>query len=339
MRAPSPLRDPAARPVRLSLAVVVPASDDPATAARCTAALRQGERQPDELLVQREPAGAGPAAARNAGAARTDADLLVFVDSDVEVQPDALERIERRFAGDPELAAVFGAYDDAPAAAGLTSRFRNLLHHHVHVSSPGEAETFWAGLGAVRRAAFEAVGGFDARRFPHPSVEDVELGMRLRASGARILLDPAIRGRHLKEWSVTSMVRTDLWRRGVPWARLLLGRGHRSTALNLGWRHRGSALAALALVLAAFARRRRLAFVSMLTFVALNRDFHALLARRGGVPLVLAGIPLHLLHHLTAVASVPVAAVLHLRDRRLQRRGLATYAPYSDGKSPEGGSG
>ena len=44
-------------------------------------------------------------------------------------------------------------------------------------------------------------GGFDAERFPFPSVEDVELGLRLSAQGARIGLDPSVRGKHLKAWS------------------------------------------------------------------------------------------------------------------------------------------
>ncbi|HEX9968263.1 MAG TPA: glycosyltransferase [Solirubrobacterales bacterium] len=303
----------------MRLAVIVPASDDPPSLPRCTAALEAGERAPDELIVQREPAGGGPAAARNAAAAGCTADVLVFVDSDVEVHADALARIERGLLKDPGLAAVFGAYDDEPPARGLASRFRNLLHHHVHVSSPGEAETFWAGLGAVRRGEFEAVGGFDAARFPQPSVEDIELGMRLRERGARLLLDPSIRGRHLKRWTLTGMVRTDLWRRGVPWTRLLLARRDRSGALNLGARHRASALAALALAGGVVGRRPRLALAALLAMAALNRDFYALLGRRGGPRLLVAGIPLHAIHLLTAVASVPVAVAIHLRPRRLTR--------------------
>lgn len=307
----------------MRLAVIVPASDDPPSLRRCTAALEAGERPPDELIVQREPAGGGPAAARNAAAAGVEADVLVFVDSDVEVHPDALARIERRLSDDPGLAAVFGAYDDEPAAPGLASRFRNLLHHHVHVSSPGEAETFWAGLGAVRRGDFEAVGGFDAARFPEPSVEDIELGMRLRERGARLVLDPSVRGRHLKRWSVAGMVRTDLWRRGVPWTRLLLARRDRGGALNLGARHRASALAALAVALGLFLGRPRVAFAALLSMVALNRDFYGLLARRGGPGLLVAGVALHVVHLLTAVASVPVALALHLRDRGPRGAGVA----------------
>lgn len=298
-----------------TLGVVVPAGDAPPSLPRCLAALQAGDRVPDELIVQSKPAGAGPAAARNAGARGLDADVLVFVDSDVEVHADALARIERHFATDPVLAALFGAYDDAPAAPGLTSRFRNLLHHHVHASSPGAAETFWAGLGAVRREVFEAVGGFDAERFPQASVEDIELGMRLREADATILLDPTIRGRHLKAWTPLTMVHTDFLRRGVPWALLLLRSGRGAGSLNLGRRHRASAAATVAFAAALAGRRLRPALAALLGVLALNRRLYLLLLRRGGPRLLLAGIGLHLLHQLTAVASVPVALVAHLRER------------------------
>ncbi|HEU5104861.1 MAG TPA: glycosyltransferase [Solirubrobacterales bacterium] len=300
-----------------TLAAIVPATDSPATLNRACAALRSGRRQPDELIVQVEPRGAGPATARNRGAAASSAEVLVFVDSDVEVHADALELIERRFVEDPELAALFGAYDDAPEDDGLASRYRNLLHHHVHSSAAGEAETFWAGLGAIRREQLEQVGGFDAERYPQPSVEDIELGMRLRRVGAKIVLDPQVRGRHLKRWTPLSIARTDFARRGVPWLRLLLREGSDSTTLNLGWGRRLSTAATLALTGSLLARRPRLAAGALAANLVLDRDLYALLLRRGGLRLLLAGIALHQLHQLAAAASVPAALVLHFTaDRR-----------------------
>lgn len=300
----------------IALAVVVPATDRPATLERCLAALAAGERAADETIVQEDPPGAGPAAARNLAVARTEADVVVFVDSDVEVHPDALAEIARRFAADPELTALFGAYDDDPADPGLTSRYRNLLHHHVHSGAAGEADTFWAGLGAVRREAFAAAGGFDAGRYPAPSVEDVELGMRLRRRGAKIVLAPEIRGRHLKAWTPLGMLHTDFARRGVPWVRLLLRDGSDSTALNLGWRRRWSALSSLLAVAALLGRRPRLALAALLANLFLDRGLYALLARRGGPRLLFAGIGLHQLHQLAAAAAVPAALVLHLAEER-----------------------
>lgn len=314
-----PASSPDPRPLRgssPSLAAIVPATDRPATLEACLAALGAGERRPDETIVQRDPAAGGPAAARNRAAASSDAEVLVFVDSDVEVDREALSRIERHFAEDPELIAVFGAYDDDPGHPGLTSRYRNLLHHRVHVAGAGEAETFWAGLGAVRRDAFEAAGGFDAMRYEQPSIEDVELGTRLRRRGGRIVLDPSIRGRHLKAWTPWSMVRTDFARRGLPWARLLLEERDASTALNLGWRHRASAASSIGLLAALLARRPRLAAAALAANLVLDRDLYALLARRGGPRLLLAGIGLHQVHQLTAAVSVPAALALHALEGR-----------------------
>ena len=197
------------------LSVVIPATDSPPTLGRCLAALARSTEPHDGRGRDRARRRSGPAAARNAGVARTTGEIVVFVDADVEVHPDALRRLREAFDRDAALAAVFGAYDDRPAAAAVVSRFRNLLHHHVHASAGGPATTFWAGLGAIRREAFDAPSAAStATRYPRPSIEDIELGMRLHAAGRRIVLDPAVRGTHLKRWTLGSMLRTDLARAG-----------------------------------------------------------------------------------------------------------------------------
>ena len=106
--------------------------------------------------------------------------------SDVVIHSDALERIGTFFEKHPEYTAVFGSYDANPTAATMISQYRNLLHHFTHQDADFDAETFWAGLGAVRRSAFLCVGGFE-RKFN--GIEDVELGLRLSDAGFRIALD------------------------------------------------------------------------------------------------------------------------------------------------------
>jgi GT2 family glycosyltransferase len=309
------------------LTAIVPATNAPPTLARCVAAIETAAESPDELIVVERADRPGPAAARNAGAARAGGDVLVFVDADVVVHADAFSRIRTVFAGDVGLGAVFGSYDDAPEADGLVAGFRNLLHHHVHHASPGEAGTFWAGLGAIRRAAFEAEGGFDAERYPAPSVEDIDLGMRLVASGVRIRLDPAIQGTHLKAWTLGDMLRTDFARRGVPWVELLLERRGSTSALNLGWRHRLSAAAAVAGALALATRRPRAAGAATAALVLLNADFYALLARRLGPRGALAGVGLHALHHLAGAAAAPAGAVRYWTSAT--SRSASTVSPSS----------
>jgi len=298
------------------ITAIVPATNAPPTLDACTEAIRSAEEPPDELIVVDDASLVGPGAARNAGARDASGDVLVFVDADVVVHPDAFRRIRAVFDADPELTALFGSYDDAPAAEGVVSAFRNLLHHHVHSSSPGPASTFWAGLGAVKRDAFLAVGGFDAERYARPSIEDIELGMRLFESGARILLEPQIRGTHLKAWSLYQMLETDLLRRGIPWVQLLAERGGGSSALNLSWKHRLSTAAVVTGTAALLTGRFRLAGAAATSFVALNAPFYALLVRRRGPVEGVAGIGLHALHHLTAAAAVPAGIAAHLLEGR-----------------------
>jgi len=296
-----------------TVTAIVPATNAPPTLAACLQAIRAADEAPEELIVVEQ--GGGPADARNRGAARATGDVLVFVDADVLVHAEAFARIRRAFDADASLAALFGSYDDRPAAPGTVSAFRNLMHHHVHHEGAGPATTFWAGLGAVRRDAFEAVDGFDAERYLIPSVEDIDLGTRLAAAGHRIELDPTVQGTHLKAWSLRGMIESDLWHRGVPWVELLLRHGARSSALNLGWRHRASAVASLVTVVALVRGRVRTAVVGAAALVALNRSFYALLARRRGRGEAAAGVALHALHHVIAALSVPIALVEHLRRR------------------------
>jgi hypothetical protein len=307
----------------LRLSVIVPATNSPSTLVRCVDAIAGADDPPEELIVVERPEDAGPAKARNLGARDATGDVLVFVDSDVVVHRDAFNRIRAAFSSVPELDAVFGSYDDAPEAPGAVSGFRNLLHHDVHQGSPGPAATFWAGLGAIRRDVFLAVGGFDAARFPHPSIEDVELGARLTRSGARIELDPSLLGTHLKVWTLADMVRTDFARRGIPWVSLVLEGRASPSVLNLGWRHRTSAAACVVGVVAVLRRRPLLALGAAVSLVALNRSFYALLLRRRGPVEAAAGVGLHAVHHLTGAAAVPAAVVARSLGRPPEQANVA----------------
>jgi GT2 family glycosyltransferase len=299
-----------------TLSVVVPATDLPATLDDCIEAIEAAADPPDEVIVIDSPRGAGPAEARNTGARRATGDVVVFVDSDVAVHPDAFRRIRGGFAADHTLTALFGSYDDDPRPGGIVSDFRNLLHHHVHQTAAGPADTFWAGLGAVRRDDFLETGGFDEQSFMRPSIEDIELGMRIVEGGGRVILDPALQGKHLKRWSLGEMVRTDFAARGVPWVELLLGRRSPSAALNLGWRHRATAAASLLLLTALIRRRLPISAALLVVILMLNHRFYRLVLRQRGPTGLLAAVPLHGIHHLVGVAAVPAGAGRHLLTRR-----------------------
>ncbi|MCU0566413.1 MAG: glycosyltransferase [Oculatellaceae cyanobacterium Prado106] len=162
----------------------------------------------------------GPARARNRGAAIAQGDILFFVDADVTLHADTLSQIQNIFGQQPDLAALIGSYDDAPGATNFLSQYKNLFHHYTHQTAKVEASTFWGACGAIRREVFEAIGGFDeAYRFP--SIEDIELGYRLRRAGYRIQLCKSVQVKHLKRWEIGSLLRAEFFYRALPWTELL----------------------------------------------------------------------------------------------------------------------
>jgi len=286
----------------------------------------------------------GPSYARNRGVEVSRGDVLVFLDADVRVHPDTLRLFAELFESDAGIAAAMGSYDDDPPG-GVVSRFRNLLHHHIHHLNPGEAETFWAGCGAVRRAAFLDVAGFDEWHYARPQIEDIELGRRLRAAGHRIVLRPEIQCTHLKRWTLRGFLFTDFQHRGMPWSWMLVREGPTpgSATLNLRASQRAAAaLAALAvLALPAAPLLQSLwpfAFgaAALLGVVALNWRFYRMIAARREPLLTAAALPLHVLHYLVGGVSLvaglgmsalfaepPVANEAHAQEEV----GLTTWPP------------
>src|SRR5579863_2244728 len=173
----------------------------------------------------------GPAVARNIGAQAATGDTLFFLDADVCVHSDAIDRVGTALA-DPGVDAVIGSYDDDPSSPDFLSQYKNLMHCFVHQTGASEASTFWSGCGAIRRKVFLELSGFDSN-YGRPAIEDIELGYRLRQAGRRILLDRDLRARHLKKWTFWGLLKTDIMDRGIPWTELILRDQRMPNDLNL----------------------------------------------------------------------------------------------------------
>jgi GT2 family glycosyltransferase len=272
---------------------------------------------------------AGPALARNRGAQASSAEVVLFVDADCVAHRDVADRVRAAFSADPALAALTGSYDDAPPAPNFFSQYMNLRHHLTHQRARRDDATFWAGCGAVRRSTFLAAGGFDAARYPTPQIEDIELGLRLRRSGARLRLDPDLQVTHLKRWTLSSVLRTDLYDRALPWSELILEDGELPSDLNLRWSQRAAALLAapalIAVVLLPVCAAlgwwwgAAVAAAVVLASIAANRDLVAFLAASRGVSFALRGWLFHQVHLLVASAAFAAAS---LRRPRAVRRML-----------------
>lgn len=271
-----------------------------------------------DVVIRLSGRARGPAYARNRGFEASRGEVLVFVDSDVCVHPDTLRRFFDLFHHRPAVDAAFGSYDTRPPARGLVSQYRNLLHHYVHQQHSGRAETFWAGLGAIRSTVFADIGMFNEWHYPRAQIEDIELGRRLRQRGHEIVLEPHIQGTHLKRWAFRSMLATDVRSRGVPWMWLILREGASPDTLNLkGAQKACTALAggAAAATVAALVWRSpwplAVAAIALAIVLGLNLGFYEFLRRVRGPGFALAAMPLHLLYYLSNVISAPLGWVVH----------------------------
>ncbi len=265
-------------------------------------------------IVARHDRPLGPAAARNHGAQLATAPIIFFLDADVAVHDDALSRGMARFVADPSLTALFGSYDDLPPARGLVSQFRNLLHHFVHQQGSFDGDirpvhTFWTGCGMIRRQVFLDFGGFDPRLYPRPAIEDIELGYRLTRTGHRIVLARDVLATHMKRWSLAEMVRTDIFRRGVPWMLLIKRSCTVETDLNVKPTQRICVALTGLILLALGSLPWQLSAATVVplgsaAIVWLNRDFYRFLGRCRGPGFALAALPIHLLYYTCCGVSV-----------------------------------
>jgi glycosyltransferase involved in cell wall biosynthesis len=267
----------------------------------------------------RLPERRGPAFARNRGAESARGEILLFLDADVRPLPDTLGKIADFFSVHPEVAAVFGSYDDEPTEIGFYSQFKNLFHHYTHQNSSAQARTFWAGCGAVRQESFIRVGGFDEKRYTHPAVEDIELGYRLNRSGFKIALQKDIQGTHLKEWSCWSLVKSDFLDRALPWTELLLEQKSMERDLNLCFTARLSAVGVLLSLICMAMSWFHLLFAvvggGLVTVVlAANLPLYGFFREKRGMVFAMQATPMHLFYLLYSIMAFALGVMLFWKN-------------------------
>jgi GT2 family glycosyltransferase len=250
----------------------------------------------------------GPGGARNQAAAIAQGELLWFVDADVVVHADAAMCLTKGFA-DNQVVAVFGSYDCNPPARNFFSRYKNLVHHYYHQRANDEAQTFWSGCGAIRRTTFLDSGGFDIERYKFPSIEDIELGHRLVNAGGRVRLLRDVQCTHLKVWRFGNLIHTEIFRRAIPWSRLILSSGSGiPNDLNVGMSEQVRAFIAAALALSILAMivgaiGTSIPILMLLLLLFANREIALFFYRRGGLLFALGALLFHQVYYLYSASA------------------------------------
>lgn len=333
-----------ARAPRPRVSIVIPVHPKSATLERCLEAIARLDPQPHETIVTIDGDSAelrrralrhrvrvvameercGPARARNYGATVATGDVVLFLDSDVLPAPDVVEQVAGYLAANPGVQAVIGSYDDQPAAPNFLSQYKNLLNHYMHQRARREGHTFWGACGAIRRDAFLALGGFSPR-YARPSIEDIELGYRIRAAGGRVHVLPALQVTHLKRWTARNLLKTDVVHRAIPWSTLILRTGRMENDLNVDWSARAKvslAYLSSALVLASpFVPPLAVALVPLVgVTLALDAPLWRFFVRKRGVWFATRAMAWHWFYYLYSGASLLAAIGLHLTRAVLGRQ-------------------
>jgi glycosyltransferase involved in cell wall biosynthesis len=276
------------------------------------------ERLGAKVMVM--PKNGGPGGARNLAATVAVGDVLWFVDSDVIAWDDGARRIAEVMS-DPEVGAVFGSYDATPDGSPWFSRYKNLMHRFYHQTAKRDASTFWAGCGAVRASVFRQINGFDVETYRVPSIEDIELGYRIRRAGSRIVLDPGLLGKHLKVWTPKGAFHTDIFRRALPWARLMIAREGVTNDLNTGTAERARAGVAGLLILSVLTLPLTglwwLPLLLAATALAINLTLFRFMLGNGGLLFALGALGWHQFYYVySATAFVWCLFEFHVLGRK-----------------------
>jgi GT2 family glycosyltransferase len=121
--------------------------------------------------------------ARNLGAANSNADILIFIDDDVFLPYEFLDRYILLF-NDPGLAAATGMVLISECDDGT---FKPLVQME---SCPDEPTMLRGGNFAIRRSIFLSLGGMDENFLGASNYEDWDLAWRLHKAGYRAVWDP-----------------------------------------------------------------------------------------------------------------------------------------------------
>lgn len=147
-----------------------------------------------DVRVLRTPVNSGPSVARNIGAAAAGGEVLMFVDSDVALAPDAVATAVAILDSEPGVGAVCGNYDTVPLIrGGLVKDYRNLYRHWWFRIAEGSITGFLStAILAVPARVWAEVGPWNPKL---TQSEGADVGQRL-TDRYEVRMTSTVIGRH-----------------------------------------------------------------------------------------------------------------------------------------------
>jgi len=151
-------------------------------------------KDPRFVAVERNDRRGGKAAATNFGLQHCTGEILVSLDADHELKPDAVQRAVRHFLSDPKIMCVKGRAIGMNGAESFLALQTKLERDAIEKGDIymrhllGGFTFFGGGQAFFRREVFQIMGNFDEEIL----VEDIDFSVKLHQAGFRLIVDPKI---------------------------------------------------------------------------------------------------------------------------------------------------
>ena len=224
--------------ISLPVSVVIPIYNNDKTVDDCLKSIFSNEVLPKEVILVNDGSdndysemyrkydirmisfekNQGVSRARNVGVRCANSEYIFSTDADVIFQKDTLINAYQSIKKN-EYDAVIGSYTKN-IVGNFWTDFKNLCNYYHHSKVNSETNFFFGACGIIKRKTFWNVGGFDTDKFSK-ILEDVEFGYRMEKMNMKIKIDPEIKVEHKKEYSYTTLIKSDLFGRAIPWTKLI----------------------------------------------------------------------------------------------------------------------
>lgn len=146
--------------------------------------------------------------ARNAGATDFENGIIVFIDSDVIINSDCIQKLLQPLI-ENQVEAAIGNYSSQVDGLTFAQKYKQLYIHYVYSRlSTSIRNDFWTAICAVQSDTFHELNGFDTS-FVGANGEDQEFGIRLTQNLKKTLMVPSAKGIHLHNYSLRGIFRND----------------------------------------------------------------------------------------------------------------------------------
>ena len=150
----------------------------------------------------------GAGRARNIGAYGFNGQVVVFIDSDVQIYPDTIASLIKPVM-DNLAEATVGSYSKIHSKNFYEAYKHFYLSYRYNTQHAYLINTFWSAICALDYKTYTKVKGFK-ECFSGAGPEDIDMGVELSKQGARILSVPQARGIHLSAFSFVKLLKNDL---------------------------------------------------------------------------------------------------------------------------------